>query len=222
MEKRKKRNPFKIKSWVISIFSFLPLVSCGYHLVSFNREEAAYPVAIHSIKNDLDGAFENALVAVINQTAILKYTASSASRYSLDVRIVDLQADHTDFQYQTNNQTGSIINRLSPVGGQHDLTVEVKFIDKQSQENRIKPFFVRQVMSYDFSDYRSQNDLAFFDLSGQSQTTLSYSLGQLAAEDDAKASAKIVLYQKIARKIVSRLISEICSREKIDEKRIFD
>ena len=183
-----------------AFFSIL-LTSCGYH---FHSSESPRPsVNVLPIRGDHDGQLAQALAEAFSQSKIV-YRAFEAN-YDIEIQFSQFDTTHTDYQYQTDDETDEIINRLSPVEGQHDIVVNVTLFKKDSKKKFLGPIQFRQTYNYDFSDFRSYNDLSFTDLEGANQTTLSYSLGQLAAEDDAKVSAKRCLYEKISKKIVAYL-----------------
>ncbi len=186
--------------WVLSIF-YVFLVSCGYHFNSPSEERPV--VTILPIKADFDGQFSQALVEELTHAKV-KYAAFNA-KYEVEVQLVQFNTSHTDYQYQTDDETSKVINRLSPVEGEHDIIVNVSVYKKGSKKKILGPISFRQTYHYDFTDFRSYHDLSFTDSDGISNTVLNYSLGQLAAEDDAKSSAKKCLYQKISKKIAAFL-----------------
>jgi hypothetical protein len=185
------------------LLSFLLLFSsCGYRLVGQGDNQVSLDVS--PIKGDYDGALAKSIIEQIATRPSLAYNPFS-NQYVLDVSFKQFDSSHVDYQYQTNDETDEIINRLSPVEGEQDLVVQVIVYHANSKKKILGPIEFRQTVQFDFSDFRSYNDLAFVDLSGISQTTLDYSLGQLAAEDDAKLSAREILFQKIAKKIAAHL-----------------
>ena len=179
--------------------------SCSYHFVDSSR---SYSFNILPIKGDQDSLLLSSLTAEIMKNSQFIYSAFN-SQYDVEIIFKQLDTDHVDYQYQTEAVSNEIINRLSPVEGEHDLIVSFSLTNKNNRKKVLGPIEFRQIVNYDFSDYRSYNDLTFIDLQGQSQTVLNYSLGQLAAEDDARASAKVAAYKAIAKKIAAYLSANL-------------
>ncbi len=188
-------------NWIAIVAVFL-FSACGYQLV--NSSDIATSIGINPIKGDHDGIF---LQSIINELAKSSFFSYEAFSPHLEVKVLISQLDtkNIDFQYQTDDHTGEIIDRLSPVEGSHDLIVNMTVTDVRTNKKILGPVEFRQLVDFDFSDFRSYNDLSFVDPQGLNQTTLAYSLGQLAAEDDAKLSAKSALYKKISKKMVAFL-----------------
>ena len=187
---------------VICLIIVTFLTGCGYRFVSDVDEKKS--ISLRNINNDKNFFLTSALVQEL-QNSYLLYLDSRTSIYDLELKIIDLENRHVDFQYQTEDTTNEIINRLSPVGAAYDLKVEMVVYDKKAKSKILGPVLFTQNFSYDFFDFRSYNDIAFTDEYGNSLTSLSYSLGQLAAEDDAKNSSKAYLFNKITKKIIAYL-----------------
>ncbi len=175
--------------------------SCGYQ---FNVDP---PVTfqIRPIPGDHDRAFQGELVAAIAASSGFQYTPYGAD-VEIAIQFDRLKTEHCDYRYQTEDGSEAIIDRLSPVGAKHEAVVTCTVLRRSSGQLLLSGQPFRQEFSFDFVDDRSYQDLAFTEFSGQSTTTLQYSLGQLGAEDDAAKSALRPLFKKIAEKVASYLL----------------
>lgn len=179
------------------------LSSCGYKLVEGDKGQITFHVP--KIQGDATGALQQEVISAVSILPGFIFDPFQ-STIEIVVTIDSLTTDHRDFQYQTDDLTGEIIDRLSPVESCHDAKIRFTVLKRSTKKELLDPIDIRQRIDFDFSDFRSYNDLAFTNTSGQKITTLSYSLGQLSAEDDAYKSAMKPLYQKIANKISSYLL----------------
>ena len=192
-----------MKTFSKTLVSLFLLTGCGYHLIDGSCEQISFHVP--KIEGDSTGAFQQELIGTISKLPGFAFQPFG-SDILIEVAIKNFKTEHRDFQYQTDDETGQIIERLSPVESCHDAIVEFTILKRSSRKVLLGPIEIRQKVDFDFSDFRSYQDLAFTTASGQNYTTLDFSLGQLAAEDDASFSAKLPLYQKIAGKISSYLL----------------
>ena len=190
---------------VLFVILIILFSGCGYQFVSNEDEKKA--VSFRKIENDKNFILTSAVIQEINNSSLVCLNGSSD--YDLEIKIIELENRHIDFQYQTEDTTNKIINRLSPVGAAYDLKVEMVVYNKKTKSKIIGPVVFSQNFNYDFFDFRSYNDISFTDELGNTLTSLSYSLGQLAAEDDAKSSSKVLLFNKITKKIVAYLESNL-------------
>lgn len=189
----------------ISIIAATLSTSCSYHFVD---QAETYSFNVLPIRGDQDSLLLSSVTSEIMKNTKFVYSAFR-SQYDVELIFKQIDTGHVDYQYQTDAVTGEIINRLSPVEGAHDIIVSFSLINSSTRKKVLGPVEFRQIINYDFSDYRSYNDLTFVDLQGTNQTVLNYSLGQLAAEDDAKASAKMMAYKAMAKKIAAYITAYI-------------
>ena len=182
------------------------LSGCGYQILSDYNDN--HKISIGSIEGDNDGLLAQSIITEIAKTPSISYT-DNQSKYFLNVHILSVNNSHSDYQYQTGDTEENIINRLSPVESKYDIVLRVELSNSINGKKISGPVEIRHTLFYDYFDYRSYSDQTFEDNLGAWQTTLAYSLGQLASEDDAKMSAKKLAYKKLGQKIAQYLVANL-------------
>lgn len=172
----------------------LNLCSCGYRSLA----DGDHTLAIPYVEGDLDGALTSELVRAVAASG--KYTLDGAgSRYRLDVKI--LKDDHYEIGYEYDTQGTEQYNRLIVNEERREMTLEVKLTDLETGDVLFGPDKIVAQADYDFVDPESLPDTTL--PSGAS--ALSFSLGQLDAQEGARQGAGMPLHRKLAQKIASRL-----------------
>jgi len=190
-----------------AVLALILLTGCGYQV------GVAPPVTfqIGSIPGDHDRSFQSELIAAIAASSGFQYMPFGAD-IEINMTVDRLKTEHHDYRYQTEDGSGAVIDRLSPIGAKHQAVVTCQVLRRSSGQPLLTAQPFRQELNFDFVDFRSYQDLAFNEFSGQQATTLQYSLGQLGAEDDAAKSALRPLFKKVAEKVASYLL---INREKL-------
>ncbi|MBP9841477.1 MAG: LptE family protein [Simkaniaceae bacterium] len=171
------------------------LIGCGYHLDNGKGHTLSVPY----VKGDIDGALTDEL---IRQVAILgKYTlVGGEGEYRLEVKIIHDEQNVIGYEY--DHQENQLYNRLVSNEERRLIEVEVTLIDQSSGKIVLGPEKVRMGVEYDFVDPESLPDVV---VSPSSESTLSFSLGQLDSIEGARAGSLASLHRKLAQKIAAGL-----------------
>ncbi len=193
------QKPFSIYPVLIPLY-FLTLISCSYN---WDIPEDPICLSIPLIEKDTKGAFTKALVQKVSASPYFCYAFQKAP-LRLKVNLVEERTEKIGFQREKERSSNRAIRLLRPVENRDTLLVEVSLVSA-SDKTVWGPFLLQESVDYDYADGDAVNDLAFTDQTGQRQTTLQFSLGQLEGLFPAKRAAKKRLYQKMAQKIVETL-----------------
>lgn len=176
------------------LFSFF-LAGCGYHCENGGDRTLSIPY----VYGDNEGAFTDELV---RQVAMFgKYRVSGGdSDYRLEAKIIGDQQHVIGYEY--DHQETRLFNRLVSNEERRFIEVEISLIEQATGKVVMGPEKVGVGVEYDFVDPESIPDVL---VTPSTESTMSFSLGQLDSIEGARASALASLYRKLAKKIASGL-----------------
>lgn len=182
-------------------------VSCtGYQSLNqpIVRSEKPVTVSVPPIVGDIDGMLREALINEISSSGSFLYTAGKAD-YDLTVKIVSNSKDKIGYKYDQKPITGAIIDRLVPNEGRRTVEVEANLIDKATKKKVKGPIKVAGFADYDYVNSNSYDNLIVDPSSGNKQSVLQYSLGQLGSEEEASNTAQNPAFRTVAKKVTNYL-----------------
>jgi hypothetical protein len=180
--------------------------SCRYNAATLNiNGDTVVETSIPVIKKDPEGFLRNYLAREMASSASLYYKDTGA-KYSLKVSIEkDLNSKIT-FNWDRNPETNENLQVFYPSEGMREIIVKVELVEEESGDAVIEPFFISASADYDFVNPTVPNSVRFLEALGGEESVLQYSLGQLDSEEGAKDTSYNPVYQRLAKKIVDRLM----------------
>ena len=161
-------------------------------------------LSVPYICGDDTGEFTQALIQAVSSSNKFIYKNSYANAI-LEVKIADLSDEHIGFQRDRLKDDGSFKKNLRPIEGRRFLKAEVSLISSKTSKALWGPHIIEMDTDYDYVDGDSLQDLSFIDTAGTRITVLSFSLGQLEEQQNAKSAALVPLFQILSQKIVDML-----------------
>lgn len=195
-----------MKSVFITVLLALACTSCRYQAASLNiNGDAVVETSIAVIKKDPQGYLRNYLAREMATTGSLYYKDTNA-KYTLKVSIEEDTNSKITFLWDRNPVTNENLKVFYPSEGMHEVVAKIELVDTQTGDAVIEPFFLNASADYDFVNPTVRNSVQFRDALGGEESILQYSLGQLDSEEGAKEASYNPVYQRLAKKIVNRLI----------------
>ena len=191
---------FLSQAWWLLLLSS---TSCGYHLVTTENPTITIPY----IKGDIDGKLTSVLAYSISAETPLRYQVENG-RYQLLGEIVSTQYEKIGFQYDRNETTGNLQDRLNQIEERRLISLRVELIDTLTGENLLGPETLSMYSDYDFVDSDSIRDLSLTSPTGRPISVLQFSMGQLGAFEDARNEAAIPLYRKLAKRLSNAILNQ--------------
>jgi hypothetical protein len=158
---------------------------------------------IKEIINDTKGLLEDQIVKALSRDSIYLLEKNNPA-LSLSCKILDISTDQIGYRYDRYEPTSQLINRLIPIESRKKIKIEVT-VDNSFEGKTIGPLILEASADFDFANFDTYKDLAFEDLSGNFQSTLSYSLGQLDSYEGAEEAALSRCFHEVALKICDLL-----------------
>jgi hypothetical protein len=194
---------------ILQRFAFLlPLLflsSCGYKLAEEERPPERETVSVPYVVGDAAGQFTNELIRELGTAGY--QVENKEGNLILKVSIIQDGSERIGFRYDRDDSDGKRQNRLINVESRKVVTAQVTLLDGISDEILLGPINVICDADYDYVDFDSPRDLAFTDLQGQRLQTINFSLGQLDTIEGAQDDALIVVYRRLAQRIVDGLVN---------------
>jgi hypothetical protein len=197
---RRKSNRIWVafESWLCFLV-FLSFSSCsGYHFRSSSSKDTV-SFNMREIIQDSRGELTEQIIQAISKDSCWKWDPKNP-RFIVSCNILELSHEPLGYRYDRFEPTAQVINRLIPIEARKKLKVEISIEDLQSNQTS-GPFYLEGFADYDFVNFDTYKDLAFTDLQGQTQSSLSYSLGQLDASQGAEEAAILRCCEEIGSKI---------------------
>lgn len=192
-----------MKSVVASLFIVFAAMSCqGYH--SMNRPLALAggsraTIDVSMIPGDIDGALRTAMIQSLAESGSFVY-APGNSQYLLDVKITGNSKEKIGFKWDQHPISGKLQNRLVPNEGRRTIQVSATLIDRRTKKKVKGPIQVSGYSDYDYVNPNSLENLTIDPNTGNQQSILAYSLGQLGSEEEASSMATFPAFQMVAKK----------------------
>lgn len=164
-------------------------------------------VNVPFVIGDSDGRLTAALTYQLSSQGLLEYSHSKAD-FILRAEVISLTNDKIGYK-KDRDPDGKLRKNLMPIEGREKIEVRVTLLSNLNKEVVWGPKLFSTDIDYDYVDEDSVKDLSFINDSGQRETVLSFSLGQLESVFCAQEAALRPLYIKIAKNIVSVLSSEL-------------
>lgn len=172
---------------------------CGYHLT---EEEEKPVISIPFVQGDYEGQLTNELIRAILAGGQYHYS-NHGGEYLVQVKVVGDHTDRIGFQYDRKELSGKRLKNLQAIENRRTISAEVVVIDTASGEPIADPIVVSASSDYDYVDINSVRDLAFTTPSGQTESVLNFSIGQLDSVEGAQDDAILAVYRRLAQKIVA-------------------
>ncbi|EKE03068.1 MAG: hypothetical protein ACD_20C00278G0002 [uncultured bacterium] len=187
-----------------SIFFFILLTSCSYHLGRSQNPEKII-VNVPYVQGDYNGLFTNELIRQISYSANLNYKYSDAN-YFLKVEIISDSTSQIGYKYDRDNNNERC-KTIRATEGRQTIAARISLIECSTNLVKFGPFDVKADSEFDYVDPDSLNDLSFINAEKKRVTVLSYSLGQLESIENAKEAALKPLYESLSKKIVDAILA---------------
>ncbi|MCH9811322.1 hypothetical protein K0U07_01000 [bacterium] len=196
------------------VFSAFALSSCRYKDAALNiNGSTVITTSIPVIKKDPNGLLRNYLAREMSQSNSLYYRDSGA-KYALKVSVDKDDNSHISFMWDRDPVTNENLHVYYPAEGMREVVAKVELIEIATGETVIEPFYISARADYDFVNPTVKDSVQFQDAFGGEESILQYSLGQLDSEEGAKAESFDPVYNRLAKKIVSRLLKSSRSIKK--------
>lgn len=183
---------------------FMMMHSCGYRLSQDTSLRQHSTMSLPYVKGDLDGRLTAAIIKKMNSSSKWSYVPGPADLV-LDVEMIRNDREYIGYQYDRVKSTAELIDRLIPNEGRRTILVRIKVLDAQKQHILYGPYEVEASADYDFVNFDTYKDLAFVNQEGVAQSVLTFSLGQLDAQEGGADAVLSAAYQALAEKIVDGL-----------------
>ncbi|MCH9616970.1 MAG: hypothetical protein SP4CHLAM5_05570 [Chlamydiia bacterium] len=194
-------KPFFALTTLALLFS-----SCRYGAATLNiNGDTIVETSIPVIKKDPEGFLRNYLAREMASSRSLYYKDTGA-KYSLKVSIEQDTNSKITFLWDRDPVTNENLKVFYPSEGMREVVVKVELVEEESGDAVIEPFFISASADYDFVNPTVPDTVQFLDALGGEESVLQYSLGQLDSEEGAKDTSYNPVYQRLAKKIVNRLM----------------
>ncbi|MCH9621232.1 MAG: hypothetical protein S4CHLAM20_06500 [Chlamydiia bacterium] len=193
-----------MKRYLTFIAMSLLMVSCNYKSSSLclNGQDVI-ETSIPVIKKDPNGYLRNYLAREMSYSNSLYYKDRRA-KYNLLVSITEDRNSKITFMWDRDPVTGRDLKVFYPSEGMREVVAKVELVDAATGEKVIEPFFLNESVDYDFVNPTVRSAVEFPSTTG-TQSVLQFSLGQLDSEEGAQDASYNPVYEKLAKKIVTRL-----------------
>jgi hypothetical protein len=187
--------------YYLSAFIFLCIGCTGYHSLNqpLSYKESPLSIAIPVIKGDVDGILRNALVEEFSTSGGYCYKPRDA-KYDLVVKIVSNTKDRIGYKYDQQPISGKRIQRLVPNEGRKSVDIDATLVDRFTKKKIKGPIRVSGFADYDYVNSNSFENMTVDPESGNFQSVLAYSLGQLGSEEEASNAALNPAFRSVAKK----------------------
>jgi hypothetical protein len=182
-------------------------VGCGgYYSLNqpLMRGENPVTITVAPIPGDVDGMLRTALIDALSSSGSFLYTGGRA-QYELTVKILSNTKDKIGYKYDQKPITGAIINRLIPNEGRRAVEVEATLTERSTKKKIKGPIRISGSADYDYVNSNSYDNLIVDPASGNKQSVLAYSLGQLGSEEEASNTAQNPAFRIVAKKTANYL-----------------
>lgn len=186
----------------------LLLTGCRYHFQEPMISDHPTTISVLPIAGDDKDYLNAALVRELAKVPHLEYRQRGGV-LQLQVAMVDDDHHRIGYRYDYSPYTGHRRKNIVGIENRRELTVAVKLIDTATDEVLLGPIRVQGTAEYDYIDPDSVRDLTFTNSSGQTQTVINFSLGQLDSAEGAHDDAGVVIYEQLAKTIVSGVLTQL-------------
>lgn len=179
------------------------LVGCGYRF----QDAEKITISVPFVEGDYDGQLTNEIVQALATSGMYEYRQSSG-RYVLQVAIKDDVQDKVGYQYDRKEFSGKRLKNLQPSENRRSIAAEVALFDPFSQKTIVGPVIVKADSDFDYIDIYSLKDLAVVAPDGKTDSVVNLSQGQLDSIEGGQDAAVLVVYRRLAQKIVAGLYKQ--------------
>jgi hypothetical protein len=190
---------------IVCVFTLCMMMhSCGYRLSQHDALNQYSTMSVPYVKGDLDGRLTAAIIKKMNNSSKWRYVQGPADLV-LAIEMIRNDREYIGYQYDRVKPTAELIDRLIPNEGRRTILVRIKVLDAHKQHVLYGPYEVEASADYDFVNFDTYKDLAFVNQEGVAQSVLTFSLGQLDAQEGGSEAVLSAAYQVLAEKIVDGL-----------------
>lgn len=183
---------------LMSLLLLLFSSSCGYR---FERGEST-SVSIPYVIGDQQGELTTALIRELAKSSLLRYSHGHG-KWILSVKIINTEDERIGFRYDRSPVKGKLRKHLEGIENRRHILAEVTIVSSDTEELLYGPHLVSAASEYDYVDPDSLQDLSVRGPRGRFFSSEAFSLGQLDTIDAAKQDTLLLLYQKLAQKIIT-------------------
>lgn len=183
------------------LLAFFCTACMGYHSLNqpLSYKETPISIAVPVIKGDVDGALRSALVDEFSTNGGYSYQAGQA-KYDLVVKIVSNTKDRIGYKYDQQPISGKMIKRLVPNEGRRTIEIDATLVERVTKKKIKGPIRISGYAEYDYVNSNSFENMTVDPDSGDLQSVLAYSLGQLGSEEEASNAALNPAFRSVAKK----------------------
>ena len=180
------------------------MTSCSYKFCKINDDDKK--ISIPYVKGDEDGKLTSEIIKQLGFSGIYSYS-NDKSNYKLEISVLNNSTEQIGYSYDRDEITGELKKRIIPTKGRKLIKINVQIIDTKKNKIILGPQIIEETNDYDFVNIDSVKDISFIDNQNTRRSVLEFSLGQLDSKDDAALASLDLLYKKLAKKIVSFMLT---------------
>jgi hypothetical protein len=192
-----------IKNWIALACVASLLSGCGYKFCDDKCDIANKSIAMPYVGGDPKGFLTSAIIKELTCSSVCRYTKGDAD-LMLEANI-DSIGDSTIGYRHDRNENGQVQTNIMPTESRKGISVSIKLIDNSTGKIVFGPKTIISSIDFDYINQKAFNDSYLTNASGQSQSTLSFSLGQLESSPNASDVASQPVYNRVAKKIVDAI-----------------
>ena len=149
------------------------------------------------------GFLTSAIIKELTYSSVCRYTKGKADLL-LEAKI-DGIGDTTIGYRHDRTEDGQVQTNIMPTESRKGISVSVKLIDNNTGKIVFGPKTITSSIDFDYINQKAFNDSFLTNASGQRQSTLSFSMGQLESAPNASDVASVPVYSRVAKKIVDAI-----------------
>jgi hypothetical protein len=158
-------------------------------------------VAIPFVSGDEQGVLTAEIASALADAGLARISSQNP-QYRLHVSILKQNNETIGFRRDQQKVHAGVKKNLLATEGRRYLETEVIFYRGDTDEIAWGPYHLKTDANYDYVDGDSIQDLTFFSPAGVLTPVLPFSLGQLESIESAQEAATLVLYRRLAKKVV--------------------
>jgi hypothetical protein len=192
---------------IFSLFTscILLIAGCGYHFDGSEVGDRIATISVLYIKGDLEGHLNAELVRALSNSGCFN-CVQNGGELLLEASIIGDGDDRIGYRFDRNPESGELRDNIIGTENRRTIVVTVTLIDTSAHATVLGPQTVKAHADYDYVDSNSIRDLTFITGEGVPQKVLDFSLGQLDSVDGAHDDTSMLIYRRLAQKIVDGLL----------------
>lgn len=195
---------------ISGLFTFCTVLitaGCGYHFDGGELEGRTVTISIPFIKGDLEGHLNTELVRALSNSGFFD-CVQNGGELLLEATIIGDGDDRIGYRFDRSPETGELRDNIIGTENRRTIIATVTVIDTSTHVTVLGPQTVKAHADYDYVDSHTIRDLTFVTRETGPRKVLDFSLGQLDSVDGAHDDATMLIYRRLAQKIVDGLLIE--------------